>query len=390
MDDDLTAVKRRVPALLAAGYRPFFLLSAVWSAIAIPVWLAAYIHGYAPAPMSAMTWHAHEMIYGYAHAAVAGFVLAAIPNWTGRFPSHGVPLAVLAALWTSARIALLFSAPLAALFDLSFGALLAAAVARELLAGRHGRGLPMLAALVLLLAGNALVYLETLGVADTSALGLRLGIATLGALIALVGGRIVPSFTRNWLARVRPQVPEPAQGRALDVASFALALVALGAWVVIPYSLLTDLLLAAAGAALVLRLSRWRTLAIAREPFLLVLHAGYGWLAFGVAVLGSSGFIAGLPASAGVHAITVGAVGTMTLGVMTRTTLRYSGLPLVAGGGTLAVYALASLAALLRFAAALAGGYAALVISLAGVAWSAAFALFALLYGPLLARPRTR
>jgi uncharacterized protein involved in response to NO len=187
VDDDLTAVKRRVPALLAAGYRPFFLLSAVWSAIAIPVWLAAYIHGYAPAPMSAMTWHAHEMIYGYAHAAVAGFVLAAIPNWTGRFPSHGVPLAVLAALWTSARIALLFSAPLAALFDLSFGALLAAAVARELLAGRHGRGLPMLAALVLLLAGNALVYLETLGVADTSALGLRLGIATLGALIALGG-----------------------------------------------------------------------------------------------------------------------------------------------------------------------------------------------------------
>ena len=376
--------------LLSAGYRPFFLLSALWSAIAIPVWLAAYIHGYAPAAMPAMTWHAHEMIYGYAAAAVAGFMLSAIPDWTGRFPSHGLPLAMLASLWIAARLALLFSAPVGALFDVAFLLVVSVAVARELVAGQHWRGLPMLAALLLLLAGNALVQLQTLGIADTGALGLRLGIATLAALIALVGGRIIPSFTRNWLARARPEVKAPAQGTPLDIAGLVLALAGLAAWTAWPDSGFSSALEMLGGLAVAARLARWRTLAVAREPFLLVLHAGYGWLAFGLAFLGLNGFLAWLPASAGVHAITVGAVGTTTLGVMTRTTLRYGGRPLEPGAGTLAIYALVSVAALFRFAAALAGGYAALMTSLAGLAWSAAFGLFTLLYGPLLARPRFR
>src|SRR5690242_13911654 len=138
-------------ALFSAGYRPFFLLGALWSAIAVPVWLAAYVHGYAPSTMPAMVWHAHEMIYGYAVAAVAGFLLTAIPNWTGRLPISGARLAALAILWLAGRIALLLAAHIgegtAALIDLAFIAVLMAAVARELLAGRNFRNLPMLAAL---------------------------------------------------------------------------------------------------------------------------------------------------------------------------------------------------------------------------------------------------
>ena len=390
MPANLTSVKREGAALFSAGHRPFFLLAAAWSAIAVPVWLAAYVHGYAPRALPAMTWHAHEMIYGYALAAVAGFALTAIPNWTGRFPSRGRGLAALAALWLAARVLLLFSAPLGALAGVSFSILLALAVTREIFVARHWRGLPMLAALLLLLAGETLVQLEVLGLAGTAALGERLGIATLAALIALVGGRIVPSFTRNWLARERPGIRAPAQQRPLDLACLGVLFAALAAWVGAPYSSTSAALLVAGGVAAGWRLARWRGLATLREPLLFVLHLGYAWLALGVAFLGLNGFFLWLPPSAGLHAITVGAVGTMTLAVMTRTTLRYNGRPLRAGAGTLAMYGLVNVAAVLRVAAPLAGAYASLVTSLAGAAWTAAFALFALLYAPLLVKAETR
>ncbi len=386
----MTRVKDAGAFLLSAGFRPFFLLAAIWAAIAVPVWLAAYVHGYAPAAMPAMTWHAHEMIYGYALAAVTGFMLTAIPNWTLRFPSHGAPLAALAALWIAARVALLFSAPLGAMADLAFLLILSLAVAKELVVGRHWRGLPMLAALLLLLAGNTLMHLEILGMASTAALGIRLGIATLGGLIALLGGRVIPSFTRNWLVRARPEVVPPRQGTPLDLICLVLTLAGLAAWVARPYSLPTYILEIAGGGAAALRLSRWRPLVSAREPLLLVLHLGYAWLAFGIVFLGLNGFFSWVPPSASLHALTVGAVGAMTLGVMTRTALRYGGQRLRAGTGTLSIYALVTLAAVLRFAAGLADAHAALLSSLAGAAWTAAFGLFVLLYGPLLARPRAR
>ena len=383
---NLTSVKHEGAGVFSAGHRPFFLLAAAWSAIAMPAWLAAYIHGYAPRALPAMTWHAHEMIYGYALAAVAGFALTAIPNWTGRFPARGNGLAALAALWLAARVLLLFSATLGALAGVCLGAALVLAVGREIFAGRHWRGAPMLVALLFLLAGETLVQLEVLGLAATAALGERLGIATLAALIALVGGRIVPSFTRNWLARARPGSSAPARQRPLDLACLAVLFAGLAAWVAAPYSSTSSALLVAGGAALALRLARWRGLATLREPILFVLHLGYAWLAFGVGFLGLNGLFLWLPPSAGLHAITVGAVGTMTLAVMTRTTLRYNGRPLHAGAGTLAMYGLVNLAAVLRVAAPLAGEYAGLVTSLAGAAWTVAFATFASLYGPLLAK----
>jgi uncharacterized protein involved in response to NO len=359
-----------VSGLFSAGFRPFFLLAATWAAIAMPAWLAAYVHGYTlRAELPALYWHAHEMVFGFGLATVAGFLLTAIPNWTGRLPVRGAPLAVLALLWLAGRVAMLL--PGWAAVDLAFSAALIAVVARELIAGRNWRNLPMLGALGLLFAANVLFHLQIY-------LGLRLGIATLLMLIALVGGRLVPSFTRNWLAKARPHVAAPAPESVLDRAALLITLVALAAWV----ADLANWPAAVAGLALALRLSRWRGLATVREPLLFVLHLGYAWLALGLVCLGLDG------SSAALHALTVGAIGTMTLAVMTRASLGHSGRALAADGATRAIYVLITLAALLRVASAYAGTHSVVVTSLAGLAWSAAFATFAIHYGRMLVSPR--
>jgi uncharacterized protein involved in response to NO len=380
-------------ALLSAGFRPFFLLAAGWAAFSIPVWLAAYVHGYSlRGSLPAIIWHAHEMVYGFGVAAVAGFLLTAIPNWTGRLPLRGAPLGWLAGLWLAGRAALLLSenlgAAVVAAIDLAFLATLIAVIARELVAGRNWRNLPMVAALSLLFAGSLLVHLHALGVAYEAALGNRIGIATLLALIALVGGRIVPSFTRNWLARARPHTALPAPAGRLDAACLLATLAGLIAWTAAPDSKLAGMLELAGGVAAGIRLSRWRGLAVAHEPLLFVLHAGYAWLALGMAVLGLDTLFALLPTGAALHVLTVGAVGTMTLAVMTRATLGHTGRPLEADAPTCASYVLVTLAALLRLGAAFPGAYVVVLASLAGVAWSLAFVMFAWRYGPMLLAPR--
>ena len=375
--------------MFSAGFRPFFLLAGLWAAVAVPLWLYAYAGGLAlPAALPAVIWHVHEMVFGFAFAAAAGFLLTAIPNWTGRLPLRGAPLALLALLWVAGRAAVLLSAHLgagiAALIDLAFPAAMMSVVARELVAGRNWRNLPMLAALALLFTGSLLVHLHALGIAYTALAGNRLGVATLLMLIALVGGRIVPSFTRNWLAKQRPGGNMPAPSGPLDLAALAAAFAALTAWVAAPQAAVTQWLAIAAGLALGVRLSRWRGLATAREPLLFVLHAGYGWLAFGLLLLGVNGIAPFLPPGAALHALTVGAVGTMTLAVMTRATLGHSGRALVADRATSLAYVLVSLAALLRLAAPLGGeGFLALTLA-AGAAWSFAFLLFTAVYGRLL------
>jgi len=351
----------------SAGFRPFFLLASAWAAIAVPVWLAAYAHGYVlRGTLPAMFWHAHEMVFGFGMAAVAGFLLTAIPNWTGRLPVRGRPLALLAMLWLAGRIAMLV--PGAALLDLAFSAALIVVVARELLAGRNWRNLPMLGALALLFAGNLLFHLGIYA-------GLRLGIATLCMLIALVGGRIVPSFTRNWLAKQGPRARLPAPESGYDRGALLLTLVALATWVIAPQD--SSWFLIAAGAALAVRLARWRGYAALREPLLFILHLGYAWLALGLVLLG-------LEMRSALHALTVGAVGTMTLAVMTRASLGHTGRALVADPATVTIYALVTLAVLLRLASPFTGAQAVLIASLSGIAWSAAFATFALHYGRFL------
>jgi uncharacterized protein involved in response to NO len=377
------------PALFSAGFRPFFFLAALWAALAVPVWLVAYATGIAPPTiLPPIVWHAHEMVYGFAAATVAGFLLTAIPNWTGRMPLQGWPLAGLVALWFAGRIAVILSAkigaPLAAVFDLSFPLAFLAIVAREIVAGKNWRNLPMLGALALLLVGNLLVHLEALGVSDTAQLGNRIGIGTLLALISLVGGRIVPSFTRNWLAKNRPDIPAPAPASRLDLATLILAALSVAAWAAVPDTVYSSAAMLVGGAAIAWRLSRWRGLSTAHEPLVLILHIGYGWLAVGLLLAGANGFLFFLPSTTALHALTVGAVGTMTLAVMTRASLGHTGRSLTAGRITAAIYTLVSLATVLRLAVPFAGSEMVLVLSLAGAAWCAAFSLFAVFYGRIL------
>lgn len=395
----MTAIPRhRVhagPAILSAGFRPYFLAASIWAAVSIPLWLGAYAEGFVvPTQLSPLVWHAHEMIFGFAAAVVAGFMLTAIPNWTGRIPLQGAPLAMLVSLWAIGQLGVLLSgeigASAAAAADLSFPAAFLAVVAREILAGSNWRNLPMLGALALLLVGNLLVHLDALGFADTAQLGNRLGLVTLFMLISLVGGRIVPSFTHNWLAKMRPDVAPPASEGRFDIAALVVTGVALLVWAFAPDASVTPWAVLAAGVAVALRLSRWRSLRTVQEPLLLILHIGYGWLAFGLLLLGFDGLFDMLPPAAALHALTVGAIGTMTLAVMTRASLGHTGRPLQAGPATKAIYVLITVAAVLRVFSPLAGNRIELALWLAGTAWTGAFGLFAIRYGPALARPRVR
>jgi uncharacterized protein involved in response to NO len=380
-------------ALFSAGFRPFFLLSAAWAALAVPLWLAFFAgDGAVPTLLPPQIWHAHEMIYGYAAATVAGFMLTAIPNWTGRMPLQGAPLAALAILWIAGRIGVFLSAEIgaagAAVLDLAFPVAFLAAVAREIAAGQNWRNLPMVAALSLLLAGNALIHVEALGWASTGELGDRIGIATFLMLISLIGGRIVPSFTRNWLTKERPAGAVPASFGWADRAALGLTAIALIAWVAVPDAAVTSGLALLAAVAQGVRLVRWRGAGAWREPLLWVLHLGYGWLALGFLLLAVNGIVPLLPPTAALHAFTAGAIGTMTLAVMTRASLGHTGRKLTAGRGTTAIYILVTIAALLRLLAPLTGAQYLLTLSLAGVAWSGAFGLFVVLYGPPLLTPR--
>jgi uncharacterized protein involved in response to NO len=383
------------PVILSAGFRPFFLGASIWAAVAIPIWLGAYVEGLVvPTRLAPLIWHAHEMVFGYATATVAGFLLTAIPNWTGRMPLQGGPLATLVLLWAIGRAGVLLStaigAPAAAIADLSFPAVFLAVVARQILAGRNWRNLPMLGALSLLLVGNLLVHLEALGLAETAELGNRFGIATLLMLISLVGGRIIPSFTHNWLTKARPEVAPPVSAGRFDLAVLIVTGLALLVWVITPDAAVTPWAAVAAGIAVALRLSRWRGLQTIREPLMLILHFGYGWLALGLLLLGLNGPTAILPATAALHALTVGAVGTMTLAVMTRASLGHTGRTLTAGPITKAIYGLITAAAVFRVLSPLAGDWTELALWLAGAAWSGAFGLCAVFYGRVLTRPGVR
>ncbi len=382
------------PALFREGFRPFFLAAGLWAPAAMALWIC-YLAGSIdlPTAFGPLNWHVHEMLFGFAAAAVAGFLLTAIPNWTGRMPLQGVPLIVLASLWLAGRIACalsLWTGPaVAAIADLSFLAILLLAIAREILAGRNWRNLPMVGALSLLLAANLLFHLEALEIAPTAEFGRRLGVAMLLLMISLIGGRIIPSFTRNWLAK-QEAAELPAAFGIPDRVALAATALALASWVAGVPGIISGPLLIAAGIAAAIRLARWRGLATVKEPLLVVLHLGHGWLAVGLMLLGASELTDLVPASAALHALTAGAIGTMILAVMTRATLGHTGHALTAGAGTTAIYTFITLAALARLAVWWLPAQYDLLLQLAGLAWIAAFLLFLAIYGPMLLRPRQR
>lgn len=380
------------PAFLSQGFRPFFLAAGLWSAVALAVWIVMFATGTTlPSRFDPLAWHIHEMLFGFVMAAIAGFLLTAIPNWTKRLPVSGSQLALLATLWLLGRIACLISATvppwIAVAADLSFPVVLVAVVAREIIAGRNWRNLPMVVPIIVLGIANFLMHLEVDGVAVPSGLGWRLGLAAVLVLISVVAGRIVPSFTRNWLAK-RPGSSLPAGHGWIDRAALGILHAGLVSWVFLPAFRPIGLFLLLGAALNFWRLLRWRGAATAVEPLLLVLHIGYAWLVLGVALLGLNMLNPDLPQSAAIHALTAGAIGTMILAVMTRATRGHSGRELSADRITSLIYILVTVAAMTRVAAEFSAAWTTPLLITSACLWIAAFGGFVLGYGPMLFLPR--
>ncbi len=383
------------PVLLSYGFRPFFLGAAVWAALAMTLWIAM-LSGVLQMPMhlDPISWHAHEFLYGYLGAVIAGFLLTAVPNWTGRTPIVGWPLCGLLILWIAGRIAVTLSSFLPVWFvvaaDLALPAALIAAIAREITAGKNWRNLPVLALLCLFALGNIVFHLEAAyGAVAAQGYGLRSGLSVALMMIALIGGRIVPSFTRNWLAqRGAGRLPASPMQR-FDVVALIALLAALLLWIGLPNRSITAAGLALAGGMHAVRLARWAGDRAVGEPLVLVLHAGYAFLPLGAfAVAADIVQPGGYGVAAGQHLWMAGAIGLMTLAVMTRATLGHTGFELTAGAGTSALYLACISAVFLRAAAGIWTVEADLLYLLSGVAWIIAFGGFCLLYGPQLVQLR--
>lgn len=372
--------------LLANGFRPFFLLGSIYAALAVLVWLPVFygeltlVSAFAP-----RDWHAHEMLYGYLPAVVTGFLFTAIPNWTGRLPIRGMPLLALVVVWIAGRISVTFSAETgwlaAMLVDAGFLALVAAAAAREILAGRNWRNLAVVMLVLLLLAGNVAFHLEAHFHGDAET-GVQIGIAVIVLLISLIGGRIIPSFTHNWLVRENPgRLPVPF-GR-FDVAVVAISALALVCWVIDANGALAGAALAFTGVLHLVRLGRWAGDRTGRERLLLILHVGYVFVPLGFLLNAASAY--GLvAAAAGVHAWMAGAAGIMTLAVMSRATLGHTGQRLTASVTTQLIYAAIIVGAIARICAAIDPAHYGSLLHVAAFAWAAAFLGYAISFGRLL------
>lgn len=378
---------------LSYGFRPFFLGAALWATVAAALWIVMLTMGLTlPTRFDPLDWHVHEMLFGFVFAAVAGFLLTAIPEWTGRAPVSGTLLGLLSGLWLLGRIDALFCdfipVWLTIAADIAFPAVLAGLVAREILASGDRRNRPMVVPVTVLALAQLLMDLAAVaGVSRLDGYGWRLGLTAVLILISVIGGRIVPAFTRNWLAR-RGDEPLPPAAGLIDRAALGVLHAALLAWVLAPQSRATGAALLCGAAVNLWRLSRWRGAATRPEPLLLALHAGYAWLVSGVAALGFATWDTAFPLSAAIHTLTVGAIGTMILAVMTRATRGHTGRVLTADRSTALIYLLVALATVARITAAFPLQAHVYWLVCAAALWIGAFGLFSFRYAPYLLRPR--
>ncbi len=376
-------------ALFQYGFRPFFLLAGLYAALAVPLWLAVWRGdlGWQPA-MPASIWHAHEMLFGFATAALAGFLLTAVPNWTGTAAIKGPRLMLLVVVWLAGRIAAY--SPDALIFtvvDCAFLPLLALMVGPGIILRSGKRNAVMVVILLVLAAINAGVHFDGFGLDGLSAAwALRLGIAVFALMIGIIGGRIVPAFTLGGM-RMAGRPLEITAWRATELGSIlSLLAFALATAVQGPDTVL-GLFAAVAGLCNLLRFLRWQGWKTWRVPLVWVLHAGYGWLVIGLLLTAATHLTALVPEPAAIHALTAGAFSTMILAVMSRAALGHTGRQLVAGRAVTAAYHLVLCGVLLRVAAPFLAAEATL-LTLGGALWSLGFLVFALRYAPILLRGR--
>lgn len=375
--------------LFSFGFRPFFLFSAVWAAAAVPIWVASMTLGDGTVGgADGRLWHIHEMMFGYLAGVIAGFLLTAVPNWTGRLPVTGFRLAGLFGLWVAGRVSGFLPASMAvpaAVIDSAFLVVFAAVIWREVLAANNRRNLPVCLLVSVLAAANIAFHLR--GVSPSFGPGAeRAAVAVVTGLIALIGGRVTPSFTQNW-TRAHGMLKGPTAFNLFDAGVLALTAAALVAWVTAPYSPMTGAAMVAAGVANLARLARWRGWLARREALVWILHLGYAWLGLGLILLGLAALVPEVvPFTAGVHALTAGAMGVETLAIMTRATRGHTGRPRVADRSTLAIYLLILSAAVVRVAAPFLVDWTAPLLAVSAVLWALAFAAFVAAYGPMLWR----
>lgn len=372
-------------ALFALGFRPFYLLAGAFAALSVPAW-AAQFAGVLPADtyLSDSLWHAHEMLFGYAFAVISGFLFTAVRNWTERPTPTGTALAAAAALWIAARALALSPWPwIAAAADTLFAIAVALGIGQPLLASGNRRNYFFIALVLGLGAANLAFHAARaglLGFDQRWALGIALDLVMF--IMAVVAGRVVPSFTNNAVpganAKRNPVIERAALGLTL------MLLVCDAAGLGTPAAIVAFAAALAHGA----RVALWAPARVLGNPLLWILHLSYAWIAVHLALRGAAGF-GWIAPNLAAHALTIGAIGGLTLGMMTRTSRGHTARRLEAGRVEILCYALVSLAAVARVFLPLAAPGASLYgIGISAVLWSAAFALFTAAYWPILTRPR--
>jgi uncharacterized protein involved in response to NO len=372
-------------ALWALGFRPFYLAASVYASLSIVLWVAQYA-GWLPARLARLPlWHGHEMLFGYALAVIAGFLFTAGRNWTNQPTPTGKPLAALVLLWLAGRVLMLTPwATAAALVNVAFPLAVAAALVRPLLASRNRRNYFFVPLLVLVGVAVAAMHLAWAGVfAWPPRASLQVGLDVVLFIVAVMGGRVIPMFTNNGIpglaAKRVPWLEKLALGSVLALLAADLAGAPVAAIAVIaPVAAL-------AHAARLWLWQPWRTLS---TPLVWVLHASYAWIVAHL-LLRAAAVLGAVPESAAVHALTIGTIGGMTIGMMTRTARGHTARALIADRYEVACYLLVQGAAVVRVLGATGAVDAYLTtLVVAGVCWSAAFALYAVRYWPVLSRPR--
>lgn len=381
------SITPRRTSLLALGFRPFFLAAGGSAALLMGIWLAM-LNGWLPAVhyYGATNWHAHEMLFGYAAAVIAGFLLTAVRNWTGLDTLTGPGLGALALVWLAARIAPFLPVPgvVVALLDLAFFPALAASLFRPLWGGANRVNRYFLALMAAMWLATLLVHLQALGMTvGTAGRGDRLMLDMVLLTLLLVAGRIMPFFTERGLRGARP-VTRPA----VEKLTFVLAPLAATANLISPWSIASGGLTLALAIVQAVRLAGWHDQRAWGEPILAVLYAGYSWLVVGLALDGLAGFGL-LPPFSSLHALTTGAVGVFTLGMMARVTLGHTGREMRAEPLTKLAFVLVNLAALSRVLAPLLmpAAYTGWLYA-SGLLWTLAFILFLWVHAPMLIAPR--
>ncbi|AXI48864.1 short-chain dehydrogenase [Sulfitobacter sp. SK012] len=384
-------------AFFSIGLRPFFLLGSLWAVAAMTILMTVLAGGFTlPSRFDPVSWHAHAFLFGYLGAIIAGFLLTAVLNWTGRPPLAGWPLLALVLLWCMGRLAVLTSAlfPLipVIIIDLSFPLVLGAIILREIIAGQNWRNLVIVILLASFTTANLVFHVEAAqGAYAAQGFGLRMGLATGLMMIALIGGRVIPTFTRNWLKKTGRDARPADVMQGFDKLVLFATLITLLAWLFWPKHTATGGALLVMAGLHAARLLRWKGTHTKAEPLVWVLHVGYAFVPIGAAALG--GYIlwpdaVGLAAAQ--HIWMAGAIGLMTLAVMTRATLGHTGRDLRAGPATVAIYLSITGSVFARLSAGIWPEHSLVLYMLAGVMWMGAFGGFAIAYGSVLLQPKCK